>query len=92
LDALGFFRLLFLEGIEALEAVDRRWSTESPLIEELVDKGLLGLRPMCFGGCGNAPMLTVLRSDFPGGSGPGAACSAAIVGTEGESACFAPGR
>lgn len=47
-------------------------STESPGVE-LADNGLGGwltCRCPCFGGCGKAPMLTVLRSDFPGGRGP----------------------
>ena len=56
-DALdGFFKLLFLEGIEALEPVDSRWSMESPLIDcALEDSGLLGALKPCLGGCGNAP-------------------------------------
>lgn len=87
-DALGFFKLLFLAGIEALEPVDSRWSSESPFMEALEASGLLGVLATCFGGCGNAPMLTTLRSDFPSG-GPPDACSAAIVGTEGDVMCFA---
>jgi hypothetical protein len=93
-DALGgFFRLLLLEGIEALEPADSRWSTESPLRETALEaSGLLGVLETCLGGCGNAPMLTTLRSDFPCG-GPAAACSAVVVATEGEVHCFvAPGR
>lgn len=88
LDALGFFRLLLREGIEALEPEDIRWSTESPLTEALEASGLLGVLPTCLGGCGNAPMLTTLRRDFPGG-GPPDAWSAVIVGTEGDVMCFA---
>lgn len=91
-DALGFFRLLFLDGIEALEPDDDRWSTESPLIEALEASGLLGVLPMCLGGCGNAPILTTLRKDFPGNGGPPDACSAAIVGTEGDVTCLVPGE
>lgn len=87
-EALGFFRLLLLDGIEALEPVDRRWSSESPLKEVLEASGLLGVLARCLGGCGNAPMLTTLRRDFPRGGLP-EACSAAIVGTEGEVMCFA---
>jgi hypothetical protein len=35
------------------------------------------------GGWGNAPMLTVLRSDFPGGSGPAGESVAVRVGMVG---------
>lgn len=89
----GFLRLLLLDGIEALEPVDSRWSTESPLRETALEaSGLLGVRVPCLGGCGNAPILTTLRSDFPCGWLP-VAFPAVIVGTEGEVMCFAaPGR
>lgn len=87
----GFLRLLLRDGIEALEPVDRRWSSESPLMEALEASGLLGVLVPCLGGCGNAPMLTTFRSDFAG-AGP-SACCAAMVGTEGEVMCFTvPGR
>lgn len=66
LEVLGFFRLLFREGTEALETDDSRRSIMSPPGMELADSGLLGFDlPMCLGGCGNAPMLTVLRNVFP---------------------------
>jgi hypothetical protein len=66
LEFLGFFRLLFLEGTEALETLDSLRSTNSPPGMELVDKGLFGADlPVCLGGWGNAPMLTVFRSVFP---------------------------
>jgi hypothetical protein len=71
-DALGFLRLLFREGMEALEPVDTRWSIESPSTEALVASGLLGVLRLCFGGCGKAPMLTTFRRDLPVG-GPVAA-------------------
>jgi hypothetical protein len=89
-DARGaFLRLLLLDGIEALDPVDSRWSTESPLSETALEaRGLLGVREPCFGGCGNAPILTTFRSDFPCGWLV-VACSAARVGTEGEVMCFA---
>jgi hypothetical protein len=66
LEVLGFFRLLFLDGTEALETDDSLRSTNSPPGVELVASGLFGADlPMCLGGCGNAPMLTVFRSVFP---------------------------
>ena len=87
-NALGFLRLLFLDSTEALELVDNRRSTESPLMGVLEASGLLGFLRPCLGGCGNAPMLTTLRNAFAGAEAP-AACSAASVGTEGEVMCFA---
>lgn len=59
-------------------------STVSPLGVELADSGLGGWLPSllaCFGGCGNAPILTVFRSDFPGGSEPAGVSVAVKVGT-----------
>lgn len=89
LEVLGFFRLLFLEGTEALETEDNRRSTISAPGIELVESGLLGFDlPMCLGGCGNAPMLTVFRSDFPCGKAPTGTPSAVSVGTEGELLCL----
>jgi hypothetical protein len=65
----------------------------SPPGVELAERGLFGADlPMCLGGCGKAPMLTVFRSDFPGGSDPTGAPSAVSVGTEGELPCFEPSR
>jgi hypothetical protein len=93
LEVLGFFRLLFLEGTAALETDDSLRSTMSPPGVELVESGLLGLDlPVCLGGCGNAPMLTVLRSVFPWGIAPTGVPSAVSVGTEGEFPCLGPGR
>jgi hypothetical protein len=93
LELRGFFRLLFLEGTEALETMDSRRSTKSPPGMELVDKGLFGADfPVCLGGWGNAPMLTVLRSVFPWGMEPTGVPSAVRVGTEGELPCLVPGR
>jgi hypothetical protein len=93
LDVLGFFRLLFLDGTEALETTESLRSTNSPPGTELVESGLLGADlPVCLGGCGKAPMLTVFRSDFPWGSAPTGVPSAVSVGTEGELPCLAPGR
>ena len=37
-------------------------------------------------------MLTVFRRVFPGGSAPPCASLVVTVGTEGETACFEPGR
>jgi NADH:ubiquinone oxidoreductase subunit E len=66
LEVLGFFKLLFLDGTEALDTEDSLRSTMSPPGVELADSGLLGFDlPVCLGGCGNAPMLTVFRSVFP---------------------------
>jgi hypothetical protein len=99
LEALGFWRLLFLAGgadfvdfVEVMEEEERRWSTESPTTDELVDSGLLGFREACLGGCGKAPMLTALRSDLPPDSGLGGGCS--VGGDEGvdETAYLGPGR
>jgi hypothetical protein len=93
LEVLGFFRLLFRDGTEALETDDSLRSTSSPPGVELAESGLLGADlPVCLGGCGNAPMLTVFRSDFPGGNAPTGVPSAVNVGTDGELPCFAPGR
>jgi len=69
-----FFRLVLLDGVAAgLKPDASLESTESPLGVELADSGLGGWPPSlltCFGGCGKEPMLTVLRRDLPGGSGP----------------------
>jgi hypothetical protein len=93
LEFLGFFRLLFLEGTEALETVDSLRSTNSPPGMELVDKGLFGADlPICLGGWGNAPMLTVFRSVFPRGIEPTDVPSVVIEGTEGELPCLVGGR
>lgn len=60
---------------------------------ELVESGLPGFDlPVCFGGWGKAPMLTVLRSVFPGIVVPTGVPSAVKVGTEGELPCRGPGR
>jgi hypothetical protein len=92
-EVLGFFRLLFLDGTEPLEMDDTLRFTRSPSGVELVESGLVGFDlPMCLGGCGNAPMLTVFRSVFPGGSGPAGPLLAGRVGTEGDVVCFEPGR
>lgn len=95
-DVLGFFKLLFLDGTEALETDDSRRSTDSPPRVVLADNGLPGAEdlplPLCLGGWGNAPMLTVFRRDFPGGSEPTGPPSALSVGTDGEFPCFEPGR
>jgi hypothetical protein len=93
LEFLGFFRLLFREGTEALETIESRRSTISPPGMELVDRGLFGADfPVWLGGRGNAPMLTVLRSVFPWGIEPTGVPSAVRVGTEGELPCLEPGR
>lgn len=71
-------------------------STVSPNGVELADSGLGGWLPVlaaCLGGCGKAPMLTVFRSDFPGGSGPAGELSEVRVGTlEVELVCPRAGR
>jgi hypothetical protein len=70
-ETLDFGILLLRAGTTPLATVTSRGSVMSPPGVELVESGLLGFeRPMCRGGCGNAPMLTVLRSPFPGGSAP----------------------
>lgn len=92
-DVLGFFRLLFRVGGVLLDMEDTRRSIMSPPGVELVDSGLVGFdRPICFGGWGNAPMLTVLRRDRPAGSGPARPLSAGSSGTEGEVVCFGLAR
>jgi hypothetical protein len=89
LDVLGFLRLLFLEGTEVLETDDSLRSTMSAPGVEHAESGLLGFDlPMCLGGCGKAPMLTVLRRLLPCGNEPTGAPSAVSVGTEGELACL----
>lgn len=89
----GFFRLLFREGAGLFDMEEILRSVMSPPGVELVDKGLAGFdRPMCFGGCGKAPMLTVFLSDFPAGKGPAGPPSAERTGTEGEVVCRGPGR
>lgn len=51
LEVLGFFKLLFLEGTEALETEDNLRSTKSPPGMELVERGLFGADfPICLGG------------------------------------------
>lgn len=79
-----FLRLVLLAGvIGGLKAGAILESTESPFGVELADSGLGGWLPTlfaCLGGWGKAPMLTVLRSDFPGGSGPAEASVWARVG------------
>jgi hypothetical protein len=51
LEVLGFFKLLFLDGTEALETEDNLLSTTSPPGMELVESGLFGADlPMCLGG------------------------------------------
>lgn len=93
MDVRDFLRLLFLDGTVALETDDSRRSITSAPGVELVDKGLPGFdRPVPLGGCGKAPMLTVLRSDLPGGRDPTGMPSAVRVGTEGELPCRGPGR
>lgn len=93
LDVLGFFRLLFREGTELLETEDSLRSVVSPPGVKLADSGLVGFDlPMCLGGWGNAPILTVFRSDFPAGSGPAGPSSDGSAGTEGEFECLGPGR
>lgn len=96
LDVRGFLRLLFREGTVPLEMEETRLFMGSPStgveLVELADSGLVGLeRPICLGGWGKEPILTVFRSDFPGGSEPAALTSAEKVGTEGEVTCFGPG-
>lgn len=72
---------------------ERRRSIVSPSGVRLAESGLEGLEiPICLGGCGNAPMLTVFRSVLPAGSGPAGPSSACKVGTDGEFVCFAPAR
>jgi hypothetical protein len=82
-----FLRLFLLAGvIGGLRPGAVLESTVSPLGVELADRGLGGWLPSllaCLGGWGNAPMLTVLRSDFPGGSGPAGDSVAVSVGTVG---------
>jgi hypothetical protein len=90
-EVLGFCRLLFREGTEPLETDDSLRSIMSVPGVELADSGLPGFDlPMCLGGCGNAPMLTVFRSVFPGGSKPAGGPSAGSMGTEGELPCRGP--
>jgi hypothetical protein len=92
-EVLGFFRLLFLDGTEALETDDSLRSINSPPGIELVESGLCGADlPICLGGWGKAPMLTVFRSVLPGGNGPAGALSVVNVGTGGELACLELGR
>ncbi len=87
-DVLGFFKLLVREGTDAFETDDSLRSVISPLGVELADSGLLGFDlPMCLGGCGNEPMLTVFRSVLPA-----ELSVAGKEGTEGEVMCFAPAR
>lgn len=89
LDVLGFLRLLFRDGTEALETDDSLRSTTSPPGTELADSGLLGFdRMVCRGGCGKAPMLTVFRSVFPCGTLPTGTPSAVTVGIDGEVRCL----
>lgn len=93
LDVLGFFRLLFREGTEVLDTDDSLRSVVSPPGVKLADSGLVGFDlPVCLGGCGNAPILTVFRRDLPAGSAPAGPSSDGSAGTEGESACLGPGR
>lgn len=92
-DVLGFFRLLVREGIDAFETDDSLRSVISPLGVELADSGLLGFDlPMCLGGCGNEPILTVFRSVLPPDNAPAELSVAGKEGTEGEVMCFAPAR
>jgi hypothetical protein len=94
-DVLGFFRLRLLlrEGTPPLETEETLRSTTSPPGVELVDSGLVGTdRPTWRGGCGNEPMLTVLRSDLPTARPPGGTLSPGNEGTEGDVMCFAFGR
>jgi hypothetical protein len=95
-DVLGFCRLLLRGVPEPFETEETlRSTTTSPPGVELVDSGLVGTDlPTCRGGCGNAPMLTVLRSDLPTGRAPGRPSSPGNEGTEGERAllCFELGR
>ncbi len=92
-DVLGFFKLLVREGTDAFETDDSLRSVISPLGVELADSGLLGFDlPMCLGGCGNEPMLTVFRSVLPPDNAPAELSVAGKEGTEGEVMCFAPAR
>jgi hypothetical protein len=83
--------LLDRAGVANLDPDAILESKVSPNGVELADNGLGGWLPdlvACLGGCGKAPMLTVLRSDFPGGSGPAGELSAVRVGRlEVELAC-----
>lgn len=80
-----FLRLVFLAGVTGdLKLGASRDSTDSPFGVELADSGLGGWLPSllaCFGGWGKAPMLTVLRRDLPGGSGPAGESVVVRVGT-----------
>lgn len=83
-----FLRLVLLAGVSGgLKPGAILESTVSPLGVELADRGLGGWLPSrlaCFGGWGKAPMLTVLRSTFPGGRGPAGdsvGVSVGMVGT-----------
>jgi len=80
LETRGFFRLPALEGV--LGADDSLWFIESLYGVELADSGLGGwLEVLPVGGCGKAPMLTVLRRPFPAGRGPAGEGLALSVGT-----------
>lgn len=64
----------------------------SPGGVELVESGLVGFeRPMCLGGWGKEPILTVFRSVFPAGKGPAEMSFAGKVGTDGEVTCLGLG-
>lgn len=73
-EARGFLRLLSRGGSEPFDTV--LGPATSPPGVELVERGLEGFDlAVCLGGCGKAPMLTVLRNDFPAGKVAGGAVS-----------------
>lgn len=80
-----FLKLVLLAGVTGdLKPGAILDSTDSPFGVELADSGLGGWLPSllaCFGGWGKAPMLTVFRSDLPGGSGPADDSVVVRVGT-----------
>lgn len=89
LDVRGLFRLLLREGTEPFETDETRRSTISPPGVELVERGLVGFAlPPCLGGCGNEPMLTVLRRDLPAGRLLPCKSSAGSEATEDEVRCL----
>ena len=83
---LFFLRLLSRDGT-GFEPAESRWSNEAPVGVELVDRGLggwLAVRPIPFGGCGNAPMLIVFRKVFPGGRVEGGSFASRVGALEVE--------
>lgn len=67
-EARGFLRLLSRGGNDDFGPVFEPTPTSPPGVL-LVESGLEGFDlPLCLGGCGKEPMLTVLRSDLPAGS------------------------